>query len=52
MSVAIQCPHCGAKLRLKDDAALGKKIKCRITCTPLLSPNKKREGVILLMDEL
>ena len=29
MTVAIQCPHCGAKLRLKDDAALGKKIKCR-----------------------
>ena len=30
----------------------GKKIKCQITCTPLLSPNKKRQGVILLMDEL
>jgi two-component system CheB/CheR fusion protein len=29
----------------------GKKIKCRVTCSPLISPSKKREGVILLMDE-
>jgi len=29
----------------------GKKIKCRITCTPLLSATKKRDGVMLLMDE-
>jgi len=29
----------------------GRKIKCRITCTPLVTPNKKREGVILLMEE-
>ena len=30
----------------------GKKIKCRITCSPLVSPAKKREGAILLMEEL
>jgi two-component system CheB/CheR fusion protein len=30
----------------------GKKIKCRITCSPLVSASKKREGVILLMEEI
>ena len=30
----------------------GKKIRCQVTCTPLLSAAKKREGVILLIDEL
>ena len=30
----------------------GKKIKCRVTCSPLVSPAKKREGAILLMEEL
>ena len=29
----------------------GKHIKCRITCSPLVSPDKKRQGVILLMEE-
>ena len=29
----------------------GKKIKCRVTCSPLISPGKKREGVILLMED-
>jgi two-component system CheB/CheR fusion protein len=29
----------------------GKKIQCRITCSPLVSGSKKREGVILLMEE-
>ena len=29
----------------------GKKIRCRITCTPLLTGKEKREGVILLMEE-
>jgi two-component system CheB/CheR fusion protein len=29
----------------------GKKIKCRITCSPLVAGSKKREGVILLMEE-
>jgi two-component system CheB/CheR fusion protein len=29
----------------------GKKIKCRVSCTPLVAGSKKREGVILLMDE-
>ena len=30
----------------------GKKIQCRVTCSPLVSVGKKREGVILLMDEI
>jgi two-component system, chemotaxis family, CheB/CheR fusion protein len=29
----------------------GKAIRCRITCAPLLSARKEREGAILLMDE-
>jgi two-component system CheB/CheR fusion protein len=29
----------------------GKAIKCRVACTPLMSPNKTRQGVILLMEE-
>jgi two-component system CheB/CheR fusion protein len=29
----------------------GKKIRCRVTCTPLVTSAKKREGVILLMEE-
>jgi two-component system CheB/CheR fusion protein len=29
----------------------GKKIQCRVTCTPLIGASKKREGVILLMEE-
>jgi two-component system CheB/CheR fusion protein len=29
----------------------GKKIKCRVTCTPLVAGSKKREGVILMMEE-
>jgi two-component system CheB/CheR fusion protein len=30
----------------------GKKIKCRVACTPLDTPRKKREGVIMLIDEI
>ena len=30
----------------------GKKIGCRVTCTPLISPSRKREGVIVLMEEI
>jgi len=30
----------------------GKKIRCRVTCTPLLSGKNKRDGVILLMEEI
>jgi two-component system CheB/CheR fusion protein len=30
----------------------GKTIQCRITCSPLVSASKRREGVILLMEEL
>jgi two-component system CheB/CheR fusion protein len=30
----------------------GKKIKCRVTCSPLVTASKKREGVILLMEEV
>jgi two-component system CheB/CheR fusion protein len=29
----------------------GRKIRCRITCTPLVAANKKHTGVIVLMDE-
>jgi two-component system CheB/CheR fusion protein len=29
----------------------GKKIKCRVTCSPLITSDKKREGVILMMEE-
>jgi two-component system CheB/CheR fusion protein len=29
----------------------GKSIKCRVTCTPLLTTAKKREGAIVLMEE-
>jgi two-component system, chemotaxis family, CheB/CheR fusion protein len=29
----------------------GRKIKCRVTCSPLVAGSKKREGVILLMEE-
>jgi two-component system, chemotaxis family, CheB/CheR fusion protein len=30
----------------------GKKIKCRVTCAPLVTAAKKREGVILTMEEV
>jgi two-component system CheB/CheR fusion protein len=30
----------------------GKSMRCRVICTPLMSPGKRREGVILMMDEL
>ena len=30
----------------------GKKIKCRVICSPLVTPGKKREGVILTMEEV
>jgi two-component system, chemotaxis family, CheB/CheR fusion protein len=30
----------------------GKKIKCRVTCTPLVAGSRKREGVILMMEEI
>jgi two-component system, chemotaxis family, CheB/CheR fusion protein len=30
----------------------GKKIRCRVACTPLLVDGKKRDGVILMMDEM
>ena len=29
----------------------GKKIKCKVTCSPLITSSGKREGVILLMEE-
>ncbi len=29
----------------------GKKIKCRVTCSPLVAGSKQREGVILMMEE-
>jgi len=30
----------------------GRRIKCRVTCSPLVLPDKKREGIILLMEEV
>jgi two-component system CheB/CheR fusion protein len=30
----------------------GKSMRCRVTCTPLLSSGKRRDGVILMMDEV
>jgi two-component system CheB/CheR fusion protein len=30
----------------------GKRIRCRVVCTPLVSPTRKREGVILTMDQV
>ena len=30
----------------------GKKIRCRVTCSPLVTPSKKREGVILTTEEV
>ena len=30
----------------------GKAIRCRVTCTPLLVPGNKRQGVILIMEEI
>jgi two-component system CheB/CheR fusion protein len=30
----------------------GKKMRCRVTCTPLLAANRQRGGVILLMEEV
>jgi two-component system CheB/CheR fusion protein len=30
----------------------GKRIRCRVVCTPLISPARKRDGVILTMDEV
>jgi two-component system CheB/CheR fusion protein len=30
----------------------GKTIKCRVGCAPLIAPNKKRQGAILLMEEV
>ncbi len=30
----------------------GKKIRCRVSCSPLVTPSKKREGSILLMEEV
>jgi two-component system CheB/CheR fusion protein len=29
----------------------GKAIRCRVTCTPLMSPQHKPDGVILMMEE-
>jgi two-component system CheB/CheR fusion protein len=29
----------------------GKKIRCHVTCTPLVAGSKKRDGVILMMEE-
>jgi two-component system CheB/CheR fusion protein len=30
----------------------GKPIRCRVSCSPLVTPTKKREGAILIMEEV
>jgi two-component system CheB/CheR fusion protein len=41
-----------AELVLDAITRRGKKIRCRVTCSPLVTPGKKREGVILMMEEV
>ena len=47
------CLHDGAdfkELTLDAINRRGKSIRCHVTCTPLFSPQKRCEGVILMMD--
>jgi two-component system CheB/CheR fusion protein len=49
------CLHDGAEHKAIELDAVnrrGKAIRCRIACTPLLAADKRREGVILMMDEV
>jgi two-component system CheB/CheR fusion protein len=39
------------ELELDATTRRGKAIRCRISCTPLLSAARRREGAILLMEE-
>jgi two-component system CheB/CheR fusion protein len=41
-----------AEIELDAVNRRGKKINCRVTCSPLVTPAKKREGVILMMEEV
>jgi two-component system CheB/CheR fusion protein len=48
------CLHDGADFKEMTLDAInrrGKPIRCRVTCTPLLASAKRRDGVILMMDE-
>jgi two-component system CheB/CheR fusion protein len=49
------CLHDGAdykEVTLDAVNRRGKPVRCRVTCTPLLSHGKRREGVIIMMDEV
>ena len=49
------CLHDGADYKEMVLDAInrrGKPVRCRVTCTPLLSPAKRREGVIMMMDDV
>jgi two-component system CheB/CheR fusion protein len=49
------CLHDGADYKevvLDAINRRGKPVRCRVICTPLLSPGKRREGVIMMMDEV
>ena len=49
------CLHDGADYKevvLDAINRRGKPVRCRVICTPLLSPAKRREGVIMMMDEV
>jgi hypothetical protein len=38
-------------LTRRRGAHRGQKIKCRVTCSPLIAAGQQREGVILMMEE-
>ena len=49
------CLHDGADYKEVTLDAInrrGKPVSCRVSCMPLVSPSKRREGVILMMDEV
>jgi predicted Zn finger-like uncharacterized protein len=51
MAVSVQCPHCQAKLSLKSDSALGKKVACPKCKTPFQAKAAEEDPMDFL-DEL
>lgn len=49
--LVIECPHCGAKLRLKDAAAVGKKVRCRQCEEPFVATPSKAAKARKAADE-
>lgn len=43
-AVVTRCPHCGARFKLKDESAAGKKMKCRECETPFTIKLAKAAG--------